>query len=108
MKDISTYLLAFRRLKRAHQYGGAPHKPILLLALLEGVARGEIITNSVFITPELILYFKEYWFNLVNTPHQLNFALRFYHLRTEAFWKLICKPGYEIALTTSRSIVFFE
>ena len=104
MKDISEYILDFTRLKRAHQYGGAPHKPILLLAILEGVARGEIITNSVFITPELILCFKEYWFNLVNTPHQLNFALPFYHLRTEAFWKLVCKPGYEIALTTSHSI----
>lgn len=48
MKDISKYLLAFRRLMRAIQYGGAPHKPILLLAILVGVARGEIITNSVF------------------------------------------------------------
>lgn len=47
MKEIPKYLLAFRRLKRAHQYRGAPHKPILLLAILKGVARGEIITNSV-------------------------------------------------------------
>ncbi len=104
MEGISKYLLAFKKLKRAHQYGGAPHKPILLLSILEGVSRGEITTNNIFVTPELILCFKEYWLKLVNTPHQLNFALPFYHLRTEPFWKLVCKPGFEISLTTSHSI----
>lgn len=104
MKLLEKYLHAFKKLRRAATNGGAPHKPVLLLAVLEGVARGEIVSNRIAITPELILCFKEYWSKLVVTQHKMNFALPFYHMRTEPFWKLVCKPGYEIALTSSHSI----
>ena len=104
INSISKYNLQFTKLKRAYQYGGAPHKPILLLSILEGVSRGEIISNQIEITPELIMCFKEYWSKLVITSHQMNFALPFYHMRTEPFWNLVCKPGYEVALTTSHSV----
>jgi putative restriction endonuclease len=104
MKNISNYIMAFKKLRRAHQHGGAPHKPVLLLSILEGVSRGEISSNKIFITPELILCFKEIWSKFVHTPHQLNFALPFYHMRTEFFWKLKCKNGYEIGLTSSHSV----
>jgi putative restriction endonuclease len=104
MKQIAYYTAVFKKLKRAHQYGGAPHKPILLLSLLEGVARGEITSNKIFITPELILCFKELWSKLVHSPHQLNFALPFFHMQSESFWKLKCKEGQAFALTSSNSI----
>ena len=104
MNFVTNYITAFKKLHRAHLHGGAPHKPILLLSILEGVSRGEIKSNQIFITPELILCFKELWIKMVRTPHQMNFALPFYHMRTESFWKLICKPGHEIALTSSNSI----
>jgi putative restriction endonuclease len=104
IKNLKYYVSAFKKLKRAHQHGGAPHKPILLLSILEGVSRDEIPSNKILITPELILCFKELWSKLVQSPHQLNFALPFYHMRSELFWKLVCKPGNEISLTSSRSI----
>jgi putative restriction endonuclease len=104
LNSISKYNLQFSKLKRAYQHGGAPHKPIMLLSILEGFSRGEIISNQIEITPELIMCFKEYWSKLVFTPHQMNFALPFYHMRSEPFWKLVCKPGFEIALTTSNSV----
>lgn len=104
MTVLEHYQKAFKKLKRAPQFGGAPHKPILLLAVLEGVARDEIKSNAIVITPELVLCFKEFWSKLVVTPHQMNFALPFFHLQSEGFWKLICKPGHSLALTTSNSI----
>lgn len=104
MELFYTYINAFKKLKRAHQGGGAPHKPILLLAILDCIIQGKIQSNKIYISPELILCFKELWFKLVKTPHRLNFALPFYHMQSESFWKLICKPGYHIELTTSNSI----
>ncbi|MEN9639699.1 MAG: hypothetical protein RLZZ262_1568 [Bacteroidota bacterium] len=101
---LDQYIRAFKKLKRAHNYGGAPHKPILLLAILEGVFRQEIQSEKISITPELILCFKEYWNKMVRTPHHMNFALPFFHLNTEGFWTLVCKPGYSIPLTSSKSI----
>lgn len=102
--QFNKYIDSFKKLRRAPQYGGAPHKPILLLSILEGVRRGEITSNKIYITPELVLCFKEFWSKIVTTPHQANFALPFYHMQSEAFWKLICKPGHEIVLTASKSI----
>ena len=50
-------------IKRAN--GKAPHKPILLLALIHEISEGEIKENRIFITPELIASFKEIWSRLV-------------------------------------------
>lgn len=108
MTALEKYLAAFKKLRRASNNGGAPHKPVLLFAVLEGVARGEIGSNRIFITPELILCFKEYWSKLVFTQHQINFTLPFFHMRTEGFWRLKCWPEKEIPLTKSSSIKSFK
>ena len=39
------------------------------------------------------------WALLVTTDHSVNFALPFYHLKSEGFWQLIPNPGYEAALS---------
>lgn len=94
----------FSRLRRDSKYGGAPHKPILLLAILELVRKGEISNNRIAITPELVLEFKSIWSRLVVTPHIPNFALPFYHMKSELFWKLVTYGGMEIPVTSSNSI----
>jgi putative restriction endonuclease len=94
----------FSRLRRDSKYGGAPHKPILLLAILELVRKGDIINNRIAITPELVLEFKSIWSRLVVTPHIPNFALPFYHMKSEPFWKLVTYGGMEIPVTSSNSI----
>jgi putative restriction endonuclease len=48
--------------------------------------------------------FKDFWTQLVSTPHTPTFALPFYHMRSEGFWHLFLKPGHELALTRSHSI----
>lgn len=107
-KLIAYYLKCFEKLRRANTYGGAPHKPILLLAILELIERNEIQGNLIEISPELVLTFKSIWSKLVKTPHTANFSLPFYHMKSEPFWKLINKIGVEIPTTSSNSIKSFN
>ncbi|GAA4339537.1 HNH endonuclease [Flaviaesturariibacter amylovorans] len=110
---LSYYLHAFTHLKVAIVAGQpAPHKPILLIAILEGIEKGEITDNKIYITPELVARFKDLWHQLVHYPKfTANFALPFFHLqgpnRKKAFWHLKTKPGREILLTSSASIKSF-
>ena len=101
---ICLYLKFFSKLRRDYKFGGAPHKPILLLAVINLIKKRVIINNNIEISPELVLEFKEIWTKLVDTPHTANFALPFYHLKSEPFWKLITKNCTEIPTTSSNSI----
>jgi putative restriction endonuclease len=101
---ICLYLKFFSKLRRDYKFGGAPHKPILLLAIINLIKKRVIINNNIEISPELVLEFKEIWTKLVDTPHTANFALPFYHLKSEPSWKLTTKNGIEIPTTSSNSI----
>jgi putative restriction endonuclease len=101
---IQKYLHQILRLKRSASFGGAPHKPILLLSLFELIRKGEIISNRIEITPELVLEFKNIWSRLVFSQHTANFSLPFFHLRSEPFWRLITRNGFNLPLTSSHSI----
>lgn len=102
------YIHQFQHLNRAHNLGGAPHKPILLLSIAQLIRQGEIFDNRIRITEDLVLAFKDNWYRFVDTPHVLNFALPFFHMRKEPFWKLVPYPGMEIGVTNSKSIKSFK
>ena len=104
MDLIDKYCRLLVKLKRAYQNGGAPHKPILLLAILKSIESKVITSNRIYITPELIMNFRELWSKLVTTKHQMNFALPFFHMQSEPFWRIITKPGAFVPLTSSHSI----
>jgi len=108
MKSITEYIHYFTKLRRAPNLGGAPHKPILLLSIIDAVEKGYIRNERIYITPELIALFKSNWNIWVKTPHKINFALPFYHLSNEPFWKLILKSGLNIELTSKKSIKSFQ
>jgi putative restriction endonuclease len=50
---------------RNPKWGGSPHKPILLLAVLDEIDRGHIATNRIELNLELIAVFRDYWRALV-------------------------------------------
>ncbi len=75
MDLIDKYYRFFSKLKRAYQNGEVHRKPILLLAMLKSVESKVITSNRIYITPELIMNFRELWSKLVTTEHQMNFAL---------------------------------
>ncbi|MCC8036333.1 MAG: HNH endonuclease, partial [Rikenellaceae bacterium] len=108
MRDLAYYIKCFKKLHRATVFGGAPHKPILLLSVLEAFERGFITSRYIYITPELIAFFRGYWKHLVTTEHKCNFALPYFHMRSEPFWRLIEKPGNIIPSTKSKSIKSFK
>lgn len=91
-------------------YGPAPHKPILLLAVMESFEFGEITDNWIEINAALLARFYDLWNLLVKTGNTPNFSLPFYHLSHEKgeFWKLIVMPGMSIPTTKSNSIKSFS
>ncbi|AXG69644.1 HNH endonuclease [Kordia sp. SMS9] len=109
-EQLSIYLHKFKTLNRGFNknLGRAPHKPILLLSILELISKGEIHSNRIFITPELLLSFKHNWDKLVYSQHIANFALPFFHLRSESFWSLHTKSDMELIVNTSKSIKSFK
>lgn len=106
--QLLKYIKAISKLRRDYKLGGAPHKPILLLAVFSLIKKGIINSNKIYITPELVLEFKELWMVLVNTPHLPNFSLPFYHMKSEPFWTLVSKQDAVIPLTSSYSIRSFK
>ncbi|MDS4069326.1 MAG: HNH endonuclease [Candidatus Competibacter sp.] len=109
MKSISKYTKALHNLRldraRGKIYGGpAPHKPVLLLSIIDMIDTGQITSRTIEITPELVLSFKTHWSLLVDTEYVMNLALPFYHLHNEpaGFWHLTANPGYEKSLELGR------
>lgn len=99
---LQKYLNAFSRLKRGNTiYGKAPHKPVLLLSIIELIDKGLIVKNAVPINADLVGVFKENWQLLVPTLHQADFTQPFYYLQNEKaagtpFWFLQACPGCQI------------
>jgi len=94
-KDLAYYVHCFTHLKRDNKNGGAPHKPILLLSLINLFNKGIYNNQEISITAELVSLFKTNWNKLVVTNHNPIFALPFYHMKSEPFWKLIPNLGCE-------------
>jgi putative restriction endonuclease len=109
MSYLLYYCKKFSKLHTAKVKGRtAPHKPILLLAIIEGIKNSEIKENRICITPELVARFKDLWSQLVvNSEFTANFSLPFYHLKSDGFWNLQTSSGRELILTSSHSIKSF-
>ena len=109
-KTKNTYINYLRKLKRGYNksLGKAPHKPILMLSIIELIKKGLITSNRIYITTELVLAFKNNWDKLVETNHFPKFYLPFFHLRSEPFWVLVSKNGKSLQLTSSKSIKSFK
>jgi putative restriction endonuclease len=108
MKDLSYYIYCFTHLKRDMKNGGAPHKPILILSLIEQFEKQSIYNNQIYISPELVSSFKTHWNELVKSNHNPIFALPFYHLNSEPFWKLIPNIGCEKWIESKSSMRSFK
>jgi putative restriction endonuclease len=111
-KILDFYIYAFSHLNtnKNKSFGVAPHKPVLLLSILQAFEARLITGNQICITPELVEIFKNYWYLLVSTNHKLGFTLPFYHLRSEKgdWWELVPNPGYELWLTNIGSTNSFS
>jgi predicted restriction endonuclease len=65
----------------AHQ---APHRPLLLLCVLDLLDSGEISSNLIEISEDLAELFGQYWERVLPFGRPGNLALPFFHLRATA------------------------
>ena len=88
---VQKYTKQLQSLNRATNktLGKAPHKPILLLSVIQLVHKSEIKSNRIYITGELLIAFKSNWNKLVLTKHVPNFSLPFFYMNSEPFWRLV-------------------
>lgn len=82
----------------------APHKPFLLLSILDLIAQRAIKTNFIELQADLLDVFDLYWKKVMDVEKEGNAALPFFHLKSEGFWHLIARPGQENVLQNARQI----
>ena len=82
----------------------APHKPFLLLALLDLIAQQEITTNFIELNADLLDVFDLYWVKVMGKDKEGSAVLPFFHLKSEGFWHLIPQSGHEMVLQSTRQI----
>lgn len=82
----------------------APHKPLVLLSILDRFAEGSIHTNLIEFDEELIDLFNIYW-SIVEPPSKRADVVKpFWHLQSDGFWHLLPKPGFEDRVTKGGAI----
>jgi putative restriction endonuclease len=112
-QSIAKYVKSFQRLNTnksrlvwdASTNYQAPHKPFLLLSMLDLLAEGSISDNLIELTPQLGELFAIYWSRVKPRGRTRgNIATPFFHLRSEGFWHLLPKPGHEHFLAQVKTI----
>jgi putative restriction endonuclease len=102
MLSLSTFLSKLKTLKQGvTMYGNAPHKLILLLTIIDLIAKEYFKENKFTITPDFVGEFLENWSLLVETKHQADFTQPLYYLQSEKIdnqpiWQLVPKQGFQI------------
>lgn len=113
---FSEYIDAFRKMKRAALRGYiAPHKPVLLLSVMQLVEEGIITTNKIRLNEALINKFAWMWTQYVDDggqkdmmmvadgleleivrkyPFKCSIANPFFHMQSEPFWRLMPSADY--------------
>jgi putative restriction endonuclease len=102
-EPLTRYLESFRTLHRNSNKakGAAPHKPILLLAILHELDSGRVRSNLVALTPELVAAFQTYRQALVppDSGWQPKLTYPFRYLQRDGFWTLV-KRGEPVTIQT--------
>lgn len=94
IEALSYYAKKFQRLRVDRAHGVAPHKPILLLSVIEQIRREIIVENKIYLSYELIQTFLKYWSYLGSFNHNPDISRPFSHMRSGKFWHLWANPDY--------------
>ena len=100
---LKQYLQMFARLRTdkgrnrypATTYHRAPHKPFLLLSVMDLIAQGRMANNLIEPSCELIDTFNAYWAAIMPPGSTTSMVYPFSRLKTDGFWERIPKPGYD-------------
>ena len=113
MNELEQDVLDYYKHKISHlridrSKGMAPHKPLLLLAIIELIEYGKLSENKIYPTPVMTSTFLKYWSRLNPENHRSNVSLPFFHLKSEGFWHLHPNEGCERVLEFTKSIQTFS
>ena len=116
--SLAQYLKSFSRLRTykdrkkwsALTTYQAPHKPFLLLSIMDLIDQGSISKNFIEPSFELLDTFNTYWNSVMPLGSKTSMAYPFYHMRTEPFWQLMPNEGYkdQAGLTVSSMVKLRE
>lgn len=112
MNNLEKYIKIFTSLntdKGKNRYPAltkhrAPHKPLLLLSVIDLIEEGTIKNNLIELTPELGETFTSYWSLVMPLDKKGKIVYPFFHLKKDGFWKLIPRPGKEKILESTREV----
>lgn len=100
LKALHYYSRKFQTIRVDRVHGVAPHKPILLLAIIEMIGNQEIIKNEIYLTQHLNQRFLKYWSYLGSEFHNPDISSPYFHMRSGKFWHLMPNPGYEKVISS--------
>lgn len=112
--SLDTYLQMFAQLNRAPgsiwteaTLKRAPHKPILLLSIIDLVSRGVFDSPVLSVADDLVEaneLFNGYWRRVAPLGHTSSIAFPFSRLHNEPFWTLVSTSGEPIEPAVLNSI----
>jgi len=76
----------------------APHKPFLLMSVMDNFAQGVIAENFIEPSFDLVDTFNIYWSSIMPPGSSTSMAYPFYHMNSEGFWHL--DPDKRIPVTS--------
>ena len=92
MHELKHYIEAFTSLHTAKVKGHrAPHKAVLLLAVIDLMEEGEITSPSIELSDNLDRKFNAIWRRYLGESYIFtpDITKPFFHMQHEAFWKLV-------------------
>lgn len=98
MKNLRYYIDAFSKLSVSNRDSKpAPHKAVLLIAIINHIQAGVIESNRIELTDDLELTFASNWRKFVgDSPiFNCNIAAPYFFMESEPFWHLVRTDIYE-------------
>ncbi len=90
----SRWLAILGKLRVNRSQGPAPHKPLLLLILLEMIENGDLQSRVLKLTPELAFRFSQFGIIVAHRRTQrMDIRLPFFHLSSDTIWNTFSKSG---------------
>lgn len=87
---------SIRAMRRGQQHGRPkPHKPVMLLALVDCVETGLVTDNKFEFSDSLIAVFNRLFAAIAERSDWRQAAPPFFHLRSDGFWRHEIVPGKE-------------
>ncbi|MEO1401248.1 MAG: hypothetical protein AAFV72_08315 [Cyanobacteria bacterium J06635_1] len=107
LETLAYYSKKFQKIRVDRAHGLAPHKPILLLSVIEHIQKNIISENKIFLTPALIQTFLKYWVYLGSPMHNPDISKPFFHMKSGKFWHLWPNPTFEKILSSKIKLKTF-